>query len=346
MHTPPAPASPRLPGLSQPKPGLSRRDALRTGVGVSIGLLAPAGLLSARPALPRTPDPAKLRFLCMNLWVGGRKGLDTEEASIARTLAVLREADCEVLALQEQSDLAETYAAELGMHCLVQDRSTAILSRHEILETTPHRWGARLDAPGLGPLWVFNVHFPAAPYQPYQLAGIDYHDGRLIATPAEAITEARLARGEPALRCLRELRPALATGAPVILAGDFNEPSHLDWTPEAAAAAVRTHAVDWPTTRLFSDAGLLDAFRTLWPDPLARPGQTWTPRPEAREVHDRIDLVLASPALRPTEAQVLGETGPMSDVALDPWPSDHRAVRVIFDRAGPQHADQPTSPAR
>ncbi len=334
MHEPPELDSPC-------SPGLSRRDVLRTGVGVSIGVLAPAGLLAARPAIMREPDPARMRFFCMNLWHGGRKGLNAEDASIARTLAVLREADGDVLALQEQSDLAETYAAALGMHCLVQDRSTAILSRHEILEASPHRWGARIGVPGVGPLWVFNVHFPAAPYQPYQLAQIDYHDGRLIATPAEAITEARLARGEPALRCLREMRSALAAGEPVILAGDFNEPSHLDWTPAAAAAGVRAHAVDWPTTRLFADAGLLDAYRALYPDPIARPGHTWTPRPDSVEVHDRIDLVMASPALRPVEAAVLGETGPMSDVALDPWPSDHRAVRVLFERAGRERADQP-----
>lgn len=286
--------------------------------------VAPSGA-----ALPAVDGP-KLRLLCMNLWVGGRRGLATPEESIQRTLDVLRAADADVIALQEHDGLADFYAQALGMVATVQDRSTAVLSRWPVLGTSPTKWGVQLDAPDFGPLWVFDAHLPAAPYQPYQLAGIEYHGGRFVTNAAEAITEARLARGEPALRLLRELSAALASGEPVLLAGDFNEPSHLDWTAQCVEAGLREHAVEWPTSRLFTETGLIDTFRAVHPDPVRRPGFTWTPRPGTRDVMDRIDLVYVSPQLIPVRTDVLGELGPMTDLALDPWPSDHRAVRAVL----------------
>lgn len=286
--------------------------------------VAPSG--AAQPAL----GGPKLRLLCMNVWVGGRRGLATPEESIQRTLDVLRAADVDVIALQEHDGLAEFYAEALGMVATVQDRSTAVLSRWPVLGTSSTKWGVQLDTPNFGPVWVFNAHLPAAPYQPYQLAGIEYHGGRFVTSAADAITEARLARGEPALRLLRELSAALASGAPVLLAGDFNEPSHLDWTTAGVDARLREHAVEWPTSRLFTEAGLIDTYRALHPDPVQRPGFTWTPRPDKRDVMDRIDLVYASPHLIPIRAEVLGESGPMTDQALEPWPSDHRALRAEF----------------
>lgn len=322
----------------QPAP-ISRREALALSAGtIAAGLIstgAARASVRGQPEASAVPSAsaADFRLLCMNIWVGGRKGMATEDEGIARTLAVLRAAHCDIIAMQEQNDLAEHYAQSLGYHVFVQDRSTAVLTRFEILGASEKQWGVRVAVPRVGPVWVFNVHFPAAPYQPYQLAQIPYHDARFIATEAEAITEARLARGEPAHRCLREVVSAMATGEPVIVAGDFNEPSHLDWTEAAKAAGAREHSVAWPTTRLFADAGLVDALRALHPDPAVKPAFTWTPRPAARDVMDRIDMIHASGSLKPVSAEILGESGPMSDCAMDPWPSDHRAVRVTLTRA-------------
>lgn len=265
-----------------------------------------------------------------NIWQGGRNADPDEARSRALTLEAMRRLEADILCIQEQKGLAGEYAAALSMNVFVQDDSTAVLTRWEIVEPTPNKWGARLCAPDGTHVWVFNVHFPAAPYQPYQLESIPYHDGRFISTTQEAITEARLARGENALRCLREMQPALRSGEPVLLCGDFNEPSCLDWTRGAVGAGLRVLSVDWPTTRLFHDAGLRDAYRAAHPDPVLRPGHTWTPRPEARDVMDRIDLVLfAGEGVEVVNAEVAGERG-ASDRVIEPWPSDHRAVRAVL----------------
>ncbi len=40
---------------------------------------------------------------------------------------------------------------------------------------------------------------------------------------------------------------------------------------------------------------------------------------------DRIDFVFVRGATV-ADAWIVGETGPRTDLAVDPWPSDHRAV--------------------
>jgi exonuclease III len=121
----------------------------------------------------------------------------------------------------------------------------------------------------------------------------------------------------------------------VIVTGDFNEPSVHDWTPEAVAAGQKPVAVKWPTTgRLVAD-GFIDAYRAIHPDPVAKPAYTWTPRYDeaATDDHpDRIDFVLVrGEGARVTDAAIVGEDGPRSDIVVMPWPSDHRAVVAEID---------------
>ena len=118
----------------------------------------------------------------------------------------------------------------------------------------------------------------------------------------------------PAIQDQLAALPALAAaGMPTFLTGDFNSPSHLDWT--AAVSAVRPevpYPVDWPVSQALADAGFQDSYREIHPDPVAVPGFTWTPGgPESdpREVHDRIDWVLASGPATAIASTVVGEAG-------------------------------------
>jgi hypothetical protein len=173
-----------------------------------------------------------------------------------------------------------------------------------------------------------NVHLPADPYGPYLV-----RDG---ASPDEvrALEESlRL----PAIRDQLRLLPGLAAaGIPVFLTGDFNTPSHLDWTEEVAAVreAVR-YPFDWPVGVALADAGFLDSYRVVHPDPVAVPGFTWTPGgPESvrDEVHDRIDWVLSAGPAAATDSRIVGEIGgPDVDIAVDPYPTDHRGVVSTFE---------------
>ena len=183
-----------------------------------------------------------------------------------------------------------------------------------------------IDVPGTLGVWFFNDHLRPAPYQPYQLAGIPYgRNNPFIETEAEAIAEARRARGDEVDTLLEDMQPAIDSGLPIVLTGDFNEPSHLDWTPRAAEGGCCKLAVRWPASTQIVAAGLEDSYRAHFPDEVARPGHTWTPTPAKRDVLDRIDMIYTHGA-KTESAAVIGESREHADIVADPFPSDHRAV--------------------
>jgi exonuclease III len=118
--------------------------------------------------------------------------------------------------------------------------------------------------------------------------------------------------------------------------GDFNEPSHRDWTEAAVKAGRQPLVVAYPTVKAIEDKGFIDTFRAVFPDPAAKPGFTWTPTSDPAATddhHDRIDFVLArAKTLQVQEAGIVGEKSPEADIVVTPWPSDHRATyaRVSF----------------
>ena len=90
-----------------------------------------------------------------------------------------------------------------------------------------------------------NVHLTSDPYGPYLV-----RDGRSL---ARVLANERATRLPEIRHTLRALRPALRRGIPTFMTGDFNTPSHLDWT--AAVDAVRAdirYPVAWPVTEALS----------------------------------------------------------------------------------------------
>ncbi|VDM79616.1 unnamed protein product [Strongylus vulgaris] len=59
---------------------------------------------------------------------------------------------------------------------------------------------------------------------------------------------------------------------PVIVAGDFNCPSHLDWTVEMKDKH-GNWSVTWPATKMMADMKFIDSFREVHPDINAQPGK-------------------------------------------------------------------------
>jgi endonuclease/exonuclease/phosphatase family metal-dependent hydrolase len=193
---------------------------------------------------------------------------------------------------------------------------------------SPNDLGVPLDVNGRT-VWLFNIHLDDEPYQPYQLLGIEYGPAPFLSTAAGATDFASRTRGPALDRLLSDMMVAEGAAA-VVVTGDFNEPSVMDWTQATVSAGQKPLAVDWPTTGRLMAAGFVDAYRAVHPDPLAKPAFTWTPRYDeaATDDHpDRIDFVFVrGEGVRVTDAAIVGEDGPRSDIAVMPWPSDHRAV--------------------
>lgn len=282
--------------------------------------------------------------MSFNLWHGG----DAGRQPLSQTVATIKLARADIVGLQEtqgyekngaRPDNGRELARMMGWNYHDQGGRTGILTRHPIVTNTPSNWGVSIRLPSGREVWMFNAHLAHAPYQPYQLLRIPYADAPFIRTADEAVAAARKARGEQVERLLAELRPALASGAPVFLTGDFNEPSHLDWTPRAEAAGACPVAVDYPSTKAVVDAGMQDAFRTVHPDEVRRRGNTWTPitRPDdPMDRHDRIDFVFfAGAGVRASQCDVVGESREHADLVIQPYPSDHRGVVATIE-TGPK----------
>jgi endonuclease/exonuclease/phosphatase family metal-dependent hydrolase len=269
-----------------------------------------------------------LKVMTYNIFVGG-----AAYGPLSRTVGVIQTAQADVIGIQEVGGSAQAIANSLGFFYHGFNSDLAIISRYPISQVL--NAGLKLQLSPTHEAFIFDVHLAAYPYQPYDI------QAGLITNEAQAIAQAQAARS--IMPTLSGMSSALASNSPVFLVGDFNEPSHLDWTSEAAAAGKHFGMkVDWPASHSVTSAGMTDAFRQLRPDEVADPGNTWTPGSPAptqgsNEVHDRIDFVYyAGSGVTPTLAKTLGydANDGSTDIAIQPYPSDHRAVVVEFSVPG------------
>lgn len=146
-------------------------------------------------------------------------------------------------------------------------------------------------------------------------------------------------------------------GRLIIIGGDFNEASHLDWT-EATKALYDHNGVvmSWRNTLELEKNGFKDAYRQIYPNPVTHPGFTFPANNELVEIdklawapeaddRDRIDYIFYQPSekLKLKSVKLIGPQGSIvenqrkPEVSEDPidtppgnWPSDHKAVMATF----------------
>jgi endonuclease/exonuclease/phosphatase family metal-dependent hydrolase len=271
-----------------------------------------SSLSSAEPSL-------ELKLLTFNVLYSG------DHTPLVRTAHVIDSSDADIIGLQESHTSTTTLAHVLAMHHASFAEGRALLSKHPIVEKLKH--GVRIELPGRQECYVFVIHFTPYPYQPY-----DLRDGKLKSS-VEAVEAARKTRQKEVNETLAEVQHLIRAGKAVFVMGDFNEPSHLDWT-ESAKSRHFNFIVPWPTSMAMTSAGLTDAYRAIHPNPLTHPGDTWTPWHEmpADEKHDRIDLIyFAGRQIKPVAASVIGESKDRADIVIPNYPSDHRAVLSKFE---------------
>lgn len=289
--------------------------------------------------------PVNLKVISYNLWHGfgqinngHRKGIES---------VILSDAD--IIATQETVDNASgagTYQAQkiaqdLGWYYgPTTAGDSGIVSRYPIMEVLPNAGVAKgirvqVAASPAREVILFNCHLDYLYYGPYaaRLPG---------ATAASVLTEEkRSQRDEQIAAIMTGMAGYLANAdvTPVLLTGDFNAPSHLDWTPATAASHGGVSGVAWPASTAVHHAGMLDSFRVIHPDPAAVPGNSWSPL-YTGDAADRIDFVYyKGKGLRPLDSKhfhtaievTLGAWGASTTPARNnTWPSDHGAMLTDF----------------
>lgn len=299
-------------------------------------MLLAAAASFVTPLNAQTEAPT-IKVMSYNVLIGGIG----RKQPLSQTAKVIQEAQADVVGLQEiQTKHApknkEKLATLLDWDC---DENSDIMTRYEIVErikgaNSRYKGGIKVKLPSGKEAYIFNLHLVAAPYQPYQLLNIKYGRFPFIKTEAEAIRWAKKTRGSNLSALLEQIRSLPDQEAPVFVVGDFNEPSHLDWTEAAAKAGNHPIKVKYPTSLAMAKAGFSDAFRSVYPDEMAKPGFTWSPMYKVNHPkthHDRIDFVyFKGNGLKVTAVQIVGENKKNADIVVAPYPSDHRAVVATF----------------
>ncbi len=291
---------------------------------IAAGLaLLPAGAAQAAPPAAAAQAERPLTVMTFNIWYGG---VQVEFDQVARAV---RRADADIVGVQEPEGNLRRLAAAAGMPYV--DDSLHLISRYPLFAvgSGAERFAyAALDLDHV--VAIGNVHLTCCPYGPEEAAA-----GK---GPRNVLALERSTRLPEIRPYLRTLGPLAERGVPSFITGDFNSPSHLDWTEAVARARPERvpFALEWPVSRALARAGFRDSYRDAHPDPVATPGYTWTPgtpapRIRAKETLDRIDWVMAAGPARTLAARLVAEEGgPDVEVGLDPYGSDHRALASTF----------------
>ena len=298
-------------------------------------MLFAVGLAFVTPLHAQT-EGSSVKVMSYNIFRGGTM----HGQPLSQTVKVIQGAKADVVGVQETRSPsgvnAEKLAKLLGWN-YYEDHWSCILTRFEIVDRRDG--GIKIKLTSGQEAYVFNLHLPSNPYQPYQLLSIrptwyNHWDTPFIKTEAEAIAAAKEARGGEISELLTQIRSLPDKEDPVFVVGDFNEPSHLDWTEAAAKSGRHPLKVAYPNSQEMAKAGFADSWRTIYPDEMKKPGFTWTPIMKADDPkthHDRIDFVyFRGKDIEVTDVKIVGENKENADIVVTPYPSDHRAVVATF----------------
>ncbi|MBQ41935.1 MAG: hypothetical protein CME15_05705 [Gemmatimonadetes bacterium] len=259
----------------------------------------------------------EIRVLSWNIWHGGRRDGDVE--GLARTIEIIRRSEADVICMQETYGSGAHIADGLGYYFYLRSSNLSVMSRFPIRKTydlfEPFRFGGvcLTLSPGQEML-LFSLWIHYLPDFCHDVLEEGMTAQKLVAAEDET-------RGREIDQILAVLKPILERRAgdlPVVVGGDFNSPSHLDWT-EAMLHRNRGLIVRWPVSEAMAKAGFTDSYRAVHTDPSQHFGRTWSPRSSA-SWQDRIDYIYyQGDGLSCSSAEVLEHFEPQ-------WPSDHAAV--------------------
>ena len=165
---------------------------------------------------------------------------------------------------------------------------TGLLSKHPITdsltvfpEKNDHGSIYRLTSSVNGKkVAVYTAHLDYLDCAYYNARGYDGSTWKEIPLPAsvDEIMKVNVAsQRDDAIRMfIAQAEKDLANGYRVIVGGDFNEPSHRDWIEKNKNLYDHNgFVVPWTVTTLLEEAGFIDSYRKIYPNPLTHPGFTY-----------------------------------------------------------------------
>lgn len=279
----------------------------------------------------KDPLVEKLKVLTFNIWQGGKNVNDYHR----KQLNFLTGIDADVVGMQESFFRDGLRLAKALGWYVWQSNDASIISRYPIVEVYPQvaAGGAvRIAVDGEdSQIIMYNAHLGYDPYGPYDFCFSHYDKAKVLEREAES------GRTPQIIEIMGRMKPQIANykDVPVILTGDFNAPSHLDWTNATAKQHCGVGDFGWPSSVHPIEGGLIDSFREMHPDPVKTPGITWSPiylkNNNRDEPMDRIDFIYhKGMKTLSSEVVLVGNPTPEPNHKNNEWTSDHAAVLSTF----------------
>lgn len=233
-----------------------------------------------------------LSVLSWNIWHAGHSK-EYPEKGCEGTINILKKSNADVILMVETYGAAPKVADSLGYSYHLISSNLSIYSRYPIIEkydfsqeiSTFNFGGVMIDVDGtpvrLFPTWLH--YLPDA-----RLAPTDKSEKEILAWEMEGT------RDDEVKKIISILQPMLAESdsIPLIVGGDFNAHSHLDWTE--ATRDLYNHGgavVRWPISMAMQEAGFKDSFREMNPDPVTNLGVTWLTDADSLATERRMDRI-------------------------------------------------------
>lgn len=233
-----------------------------------------------------------LKVLSWNVWHRGHSE-EFPGKGCEGTVGILKCSDADVVLMVETYGAAPMVADSLGYAYHLISDNLSVYSRYPIVEKYAFD---RIGGFNFGGVKV-NVDG-----KPVRLFATWLHylpDARLVPTTESEDSilawEKEGTRDDEIQTILSCIKPMLAEtdSIPIIMGGDFNIHSHLDWTE--ATRNLYNHGgavVHWPVSVAMEQAGFKDSFREMNPSPEEHLGVTWLTDEEGNETRsDRIDYI-------------------------------------------------------
>jgi len=271
------------------------------------------------------PKVEKLKVATWNIWHGGRENGDS--LGPGQVAELLQFSGADIIALQETYGSGNYLAWQLRFNFHPRGTNVSILSRYPVLADISvlepfHCAGALIELPGGKKIAFYSIwlSYDNDIWVPNCRDTLTVPD--LLAATKSSAWQADSLLAAVSNRLKNLSQPEV----PVIIAGDFNTMSHLDYT--LAALPQYKFVVNWPVSRLFLQKGYSDAYRQKNPVVNRLKDRTWSPR-FADQEQDRIDFIYYK-----GKSLLLKKAG-ITDSYTGLFPSDHAMVWAQFELYNP-----------
>ncbi len=346
-----------------------KKDNTPTTANSTIAL--PSTMLKASTSASST---LSLKVLQLNVWQEGTK----VSGGFNGIIDAIVQSGADLITLSEVRNynntnfsarvLAALSAKNLTFYSF-KDNNVGIISRYPIVSFKTGIYGNAFDKAVINldlntQVTIYSAHLDYLNYACYLPRGYDGNSFQKMSQPVtdvNAILASNLqsSRDEEIAAFVNDAKLERDSGRIVILGGDFNEPSHLDWVNEQKNLFDhRGTIVPWQNSVTLYAKGFKDSYRVRNSNPVTAPGFTWAAfntsaslsslvwAPDADE-RDRIDYIYYadnSNRVNVSESIVFGPSGSIvrgqgyedptyTNPFLIPtgtWPSDHKGLITTF----------------